>query len=458
MTTFDITSPVVADRAINAAAGRLDGALLRIQEQVRHIDTRPLRGRVTRAVGTMIHAVVPDVRVGELCRLHNPHNGWTLDAEVIGLDGGSALLTPIGELAGLSSRTDVIPTGRVMEAPVGDALLGRVIDAAGRPLDAKGPLETTTSRPLHGSAPSPLTRTLINRTLPLGLRAIDGLLTCGEGQRIGIYGEPGGGKSSLLAQIVRGAEADVAVVGLIGERGREVREFVEVQLGDSGMRRAVLVVSTSDRAAMERVKAAYVATAIAEQFRDEGKRVLLLMDSITRFARALREIGLAAGEPPTRRGFPPSVFAQLPSLMERAGPGKTGSITAFYTVLVEGDGSADPIAEETRGILDGHLILSPQLANAGHYPAIDVLASRSRVMNAVTDPVHQRAAARLRELLARYAEVEFLIQVGEYKSGTDPIADQAVAKINDLRSFLRQAGTERNSLEETLAWLTRLAA
>jgi ATP synthase in type III secretion protein N len=248
------------------------------------------------------------------------------------------------------------------------------------------------------------------------------------------------------------------VVGLIGERGREVREFIEVQLGEAGMRRAVLVVSTSDRSAMERVKAAYVATAIAEQFRDEGKRVLLLMDSITRFARALREIGLAAGEPPTRRGFPPSVFAQLPSLLERAGPGSTGSITAFYTVLVEGDGNGDPIAEETRGILDGHLILSRQLADAGHYPAIDVLASRSRVMNAVTGPAHQRAAARLRELLARYAEVEFLIQVGEYKSGADPVADQAVARINELRSFLRQASTERTGLEETLAWLTRLAA
>jgi type III secretion protein N (ATPase) len=291
----------------------------------------------------------------------------------------------------------------------------------------------------------------------LGLRAIDGVLTCGEGQRMGIYGEPGGGKSSLLAQIVRGVDADVAVIALIGERGREVREFVEVQLGEDGMRRAVLVVSTSDRSAMERVKAAYVATAIAEHFRDSGKRVLLVMDSITRFARALREIGLAAGEPPTRRGFPPSVFAQLPSLMERAGPGITGSITAFYTVLVEGDGSGDPIAEETRGILDGHVILSRQLASAGHYPAIDVLASRSRVMNAVTDAAHQRAASRLRELLSRYAEIEFLLQVGEYKSGADPVADEAVAKINEIRSFLRQSGTERIGIQETLAWLTRLA-
>jgi type III secretion protein N (ATPase) len=457
--TANLTAPLpLTSRDVDEPGARLDGALSKIRERIKQMETRPLRGRVTRAVGTMIHAVVPDVRIGELCRLNNPYTGWTRDAEVVGLDEGNALLTPIGDLVGLSSRTDVIPTGRVMEAPVGETLMGRVLDSAGRPLDGKGPIDTLHTRPLHGPAPSPLMRSLIHRPLVLGLRAIDGLLTCGEGQRMGIYGEPGGGKSSLLAQIVRGADADAAVIALIGERGREVREFVEVQLGESGMRRAVLVVSTSDRSPMERVKAAYVATTIAEHFRDQGKRVLLVMDSMTRFARALREIGLAAGEPPTRRGFPPSVFAQLPSLMERAGPGETGSITAFYSILVEGDGGGDPIAEETRGILDGHIILSRQLAGAGHYPAIDVLTSRSRVMNAVTDPAHQRAAARLRELLARYAEIEFLIQVGEYKSGADPVADEAVAKINQLRSFLRQPGTERISFEETTAWLTRLAA
>jgi ATP synthase in type III secretion protein N len=455
---MDVVAPfATASPDAETTERRLDNALSHIRERIRETETRPLRGRVTRAVGTMIHAVVPDVRIGELCRLRNPHTGWMRDAEVVGLDGGHALLTPIGDLAGLSARTEVIPTGRVMEAPVGEALLGRAIDSAGHPLDGKGPIHADAARPLHGSAPSPLARSLVHRPLVLGLRAIDGVLTCGEGQRMGIYGEPGGGKSSLLAQIVRGADADVAVIALIGERGREVREFVEVQLGEDGMRRAVLVVSTSDRSAMERVKAAYVATAIAEHFRDGGKRVLLVMDSITRFARALREIGLAAGEPPTRRGFPPSVFAQLPSLMERAGPGAIGSITAFYTVLVEGDGSGDPIAEETRGILDGHVILSRQLASAGHYPAIDVLASRSRVMSAVTDAAHQRAASRLRELLSRYAEIEFLLQVGEYKSGSDPVADEAVAKINEIRSFLRQSSTERIGIQETLAWLTRLA-
>jgi len=287
---------------------------------------------------------------------------------------------------------------------------------------------------------------------------MDGLLTCGEGQRLGIYGEPGGGKSSLLAQIVKGVEADVAVIALIGERGREVREFIERHLGAEGMRRSVLVVATSDRSAMERARAAYVATAIAEFFRDLGRRVVLMMDSVTRFARALREIGLAAGEPPTRRGFPPSVFAALPQLTERAGPGECGSITAFYTVLVEGDGSGDPIAEETRGILDGHVVLSRKLADSGHYPAIDVLASRSRVMDSVTSPEHRRRANRMRELLARYAEAEFLVQVGEYKTGADPTTDEAIAKFEHLRDFLRQPRDEWTSFTETQAWMTQLCA
>jgi ATP synthase in type III secretion protein N len=433
-------------------------AIPRLREAVERIDTRPLKGRVTRAVGTVIHAVIPDVRIGELCILAEPGGSWSLQAEVVGLSGQTALLTPIGDLQGLSSRAEVIPTGRMIEAPVGEALLGRVIDSRGEPLDRRGPVEAGQTRPIYGGAPNPLSRTLIERPLTLGLRAMDGLLTCGEGQRLGIYGEPGGGKSSLLAQIVRGVEADVVVVALIGERGREVREFVERHLGSEGLRRSVLVVATSDRSAMERARAAYVATAIAEFFRDSGRRVVLMMDSVTRFARALREIGLAAGEPPTRRGFPPSVFATLPQLMERAGPGERGSITAFYTVLVEGDGSGDPIAEETRGILDGHIVLSRKLADSGHYPAIDVLASRSRVMDAVTSPEHRSRANRIRELLARYAEAEFLIQVGEYKTGSDATTDEAVAKIEHLRGFLRQASDEWTSFEESEAWMTQLCA
>jgi type III secretion protein N (ATPase) len=430
----------------------------KLREAVRHIDTRRVKGRVTKAIGTIVEAVVPDVRIGEVCVLEDPDRNWSTTAEVIGLVGDTVLLTPLGHLQGMSSRTSVLPTGLMLDAPVGDALLGRIVDGLGRPVDGHGPLVgSSTRQPLNRPAPPALARQLIARPLPVGLRAIDALLTCGEGQRIGIYGEPGLGKSSLVAHMVNGADVDVAVVAMIGERGREVREFIEDKLGAQGMRRSVIVVATSDQSAIERVKAAYVATTLAEAFREEGRRVLLMMDSITRFARALREIGLAVGEPPTRRGFPPSVFASLPQLIERAGPGERGSITAFYTVLIEGDGVGDPIAEETRAILDGHIILSQQLASANHYPAIDVLASRSRVMDAIVSSEHRAHAGRIRELLAGYAEVEFLIQVGEYKSGSDPIADTAIAKINDIRRFLRQASNEQSSFEEAVQWMSQLA-
>ncbi|MBO0764027.1 MAG: type III secretion system ATPase SctN [Hyphomicrobiaceae bacterium] len=433
--------------------------ITKLREAVRHIDTRRVKGRVTKALGTIVEAVVPDVRIGEVCVLEDPDGNWSTTAEVIGLGEDTVLLTPLGDLQGMSQRTSVLPTGLTLDTPVGDALLGRIVDGLGNPLDGRGPLVGPgTRRPLHRPAPPALARQLIARPLPIGLRVIDALLTCGEGQRIGIYGEPGAGKSSLVAQMVNGAVVDVAVVALIGERGREVREFIENKLGVQGMRRSVIVVATSDRSAIERVKAAYVATTLAEAFRDEGRRVLLMMDSITRFARALREIGLAAGEPPARRGFPPSVFASLPQLIERAGPGEQGSITGFFTVLVEGDGVGDPIAEETRAILDGHIILSQQLASANHYPAIDVLASRSRVMDAIVSSEHKANAGRIRELLARYAEVEFLIQVGEYKSGADAVADTAIAKINDIRSFLRQATDERSSFEETTRCMSLLVA
>jgi type III secretion protein N (ATPase) len=438
---------------------RFASQLPRLHDAVKQIDTRPVRGRVSRAVGTLVHAVVPNVRIGELCTIADAQAGHSITAEVVGFTSNGVLLTPIGELHGLSMRSEVIPTGQSMTTPVGDALLGRVIDSLGRALDGGAPINRRESvRSLHGSAPNPLSRQLIDRSFHVGLRAIDGLLSCGEGQRVGIYGEPGSGKSWLLAQIVKNADADVVVIGLIGERGREVREFITRQLGEEGLKRAVLVVATSDRSPIERLKAAYAATAIAEHFRDDGRRVLLLVDSITRFARAAREIGLAAGEPPTRRGFPPSIFAILPQLIERAGMGERGSVTAFYTVLVEGDGTGDPIAEETRGILDGHIVLSRALASSGHFPAIDILASRSRLMEAVISREHGIEAGRLRALLARYAEIEFLIQVGEYKQGADKIADEAVAKIDDIRSFLRQPADQRTTFEETRRWMARLAS
>lgn len=435
-----------------------------LQHLLQAVEPRPLKGRVIRATGTVIHAAAPDVAVGEVCRLKDPNSGRELIAEAVGLSGETVILTPIGDMVGLSTQTEVVRTGAPLQVAVGPGLLGEVLDSLGRkrggPLDhiavAADQEEGWTTYPIRADPPDALERELISRPMPLGIRVIDGLLTCGEGQRIGIYGAPGTGKSSLLASIVKGAEADVAVVALIGERGREVREFIERHLGEEGRRKSVLVVATSDRSAMERVKAAYVATAISEYFRDQGKRVLLFIDSLTRFARAQREIGLAAGEPPTRRGFPPSVFAELPRLLERAGSGRVGSITAFYSILVEGDGTADPIAEESRGILDGHIILSPKLGSAGHYPAIDVLQSRSRVMDSVTVPEHSGAATHVRSLMARHAEIELLLRVGEYQAGSDPLADEAVAKIGRINGFLRQGEHDRTAYDDMLDQLKGL--
>ncbi|VVE48272.1 ATP synthase [Pandoraea iniqua] len=418
-----------------------------------------IRGRVTQVVGTIIRAVVPTVKIGEVCLLRNPGERDVLKAEVIGLTREAALLTPIGDLFGISAATEVIPTGRAHMVPVGNGLLGRVLDGLGAPLDAatNGPISPDTYYPVYADAPDPMRRRIIEQPLELGVRAIDGLLTCGEGQRVGIFAAAGGGKSTLLAMLVKGAAVDVTVVALIGERGREVREFIEKELGTEGRARAVIVCATSDKSAMERVKAAYVATAIAEFYRDQGKKVLFLMDSVTRFARALREIGLAAGEPPTRRGYPPSVFATLPRLMERAGMNEKGSITAMYTVLVEGDDMTEPVADETRSILDGHIVLSRKLAAANHYPAIDVLASSSRVMNAVTSPAHRAAAGRFRELLAKYAEVELLVKIGEYQRGSDALADEAIDRIEPMRDFLRQSTDERDTLPGALERMQSLA-
>nr|WP_304949506.1 type III secretion system ATPase SctN [Verrucomicrobium spinosum] len=379
-------------------------------------------------------------------------------------DGGSGgfaknlvLLTPLGELEGISSSTEVTPTGEVHRVPVGPAMLGRVLDGLGNPSDGKGPIEIEEYYAVTADPPNAMTRQLISTPIHLGVRALDGLLTCGEGQRMGIFAAAGGGKSTLLSQIIRNTEADIVVLSLIGERGREVREFLERDLGEDGVKRAVTVIATSDRPAMERLKCAYVATAIAEYFRDKGRKVLLLMDSVTRFARALREIGLAAGEPPTRRGFPPSVFATLPKMMERAGCSANGSITALYTVLVEGDDMTEPVADETRSILDGHIILSRKLGSANHYPAIDVLASVSRLMTAIATPDHQRAAGKLRNLLAKYQEVELLVRIGEYKKGSDASSDEAIAKVDAINNFLKQGLREQSTFEQTLQAMMQLA-
>ena len=413
------------------------------------------KGKVVQVVGTIIKAAVPGVKIGEICILRNPWEEMETQAEVVGFTKEAVLLSALGPMVGISAQTEVIPTRQVHMVPVGNSLLGRVVDGLGHPLDSdtKGPLHPEAYYPVYAPPPSPLERTIISKPISLGIRAIDGLLTVGEGQRMGIFAAAGGGKSTLLASIIRNTEAEVSVLALIGERGREVREFIEKDLGEEGLKRAVIVCSTSDRSAMERLKAAYVATAIAEYYRDQGKKVLLMMDSVTRFGRAQREIGLAAGEPPTRRGFPPSVFSELPKLMERAGNSRKGSITALYTVLVEGDDMTEPIADETRSILDGHIILSRKLAQLNHYPAIDILASISRCQNAIIPKDHKKAAGKLREILAKYQEVELLLRIGEYEKGSDAATDEAIDKIDRVNAFLKQGLDERPQYDDTIQQL-----
>ncbi len=437
-----------------------DYVLDMMQLAVEDTPTLTITGRVTQVIGTIIKAVVPSVKIGEVCILRQPGEDFELKAEVVGFARDAALLTPLGDMYGISASTEVIPTGRSHMVPVGPGLLGRVLDGLGRPLDAKerGPLQADKFYPVFADAPDPLSRRVIQNPLPMGVRAIDALLTCGEGQRMGIFAAAGGGKSTLMGMLVKGAQVDVTVIALIGERGREVREFIEHELGEEGRKRAVIVCATSDKSSMERAKAAYVATAIAEYFRDQGQKVLFLMDSVTRFARAQREIGLAAGEPPTRRGYPPSVFATLPKLMERVGMNDKGSITALYTVLVEGDDMTEPVADETRSILDGHIVLSRALAASNHYPAIDVLSSASRVQNNVISAPHKAAAGRVRELMAKYNEVELLVKIGEYKRGSDAVTDEAIDKIDDIRAYLRQRTNEQAEFSVALEALERLAS
>jgi type III secretion protein N (ATPase) len=420
---------------------------------------RPLRGRIRSICGTLIHASVAGVGIGEICRLNDPISQRALHAEVVGFDGDDVILAPIGTLEGLSTRTEIVPTGERSGVLVGDALLGRVISPLGAWLDGAPPAITGLQRyPLQAEPPAPFARQLIAEPMPLGVRAIDTLLTVARGQRVGIFGEPGVGKSSLLASIITHCKADVIVIGLIGERGREVRELLDVHLGKAARARTVAVVATSDRPATERVKAAYVATAQAEYHRDQGRNVVLLLDSLTRFARAQREIGLAAGEPPTRRGYPPSFFSALPRLLERSGPGERGSITALYTVLTEGDASLDPVAEEARSILDGHIVLSAELAQRNHFPAIDVLHSRSRLMDKVVSAEQRKLAAHVRGLMARHADIELLVRTGDYVPGSDALADEAIARHAAIDAFLRQDGDDFSSFDDSVQRMRQVLA
>ena len=440
-----------SDTAPEVMAVPADDPLLRALSRR---DTLQRVGRVAEAYGTLVRATGVRAAIGELCLLEQPDNDFSLPAEVVGVSQHQTLLTPLGPLEGISTATTVTATGKQATAPAGMSLLGRVIDAHGDPLDGLGPLEQVERVPLYAPSPNPLSRQVIDQAMPTGVRAIDAALTIGRGQRTGIFAVAGGGKSTLLGMLARNAQADVNVIVLVGERGREVGEFLHDSLGEDGLKRSVVVVATSDRPALERSRVAWLGTAIAEYFRDRGMNVLLMMDSITRFARALRDVGLAMGEPPSRRGFTPSVFSALPRLFERAGTNDKGAITAFYTVLMEDEDGSDPIAEEVRSILDGHIYLSRRLAQAGHYPAIDVLASASRLMPRVTGSAHQRAASLLRRYVAKYRDIEMLLQLGEYKPGGDADADTAIARIDAINQLLRQGTHEAADFAGTRTRLT----
>ncbi|EAM8777105.1 FliI/YscN family ATPase [Salmonella enterica] len=406
-------------------------------------------GYLTEVNTTVLKAYLPWAHLGELCYI----GAQRLLAEVVSLQDGYACLSLFDIAVGLRCGTSVVASGAEYQIAVGDFLLGKTLDGLGRLPNSSDIPYGVEYRPLESAPPDPMERALIEEILPVGVRAIDATLTCGRGQRLGIFAAAGGGKSTLLSMFCDGVEADVIVLALVGERGREVREFLEYTLSDYARSRCVTVVATSERAALERLKASFVATTIAEYFRDQGKNVVLMIDSLTRYARAAREVGLSSGEPPVASGFPPSVFATLPRLLERAGNGKVGSITAFYTVLVEGDNMNEPIADEVRSILDGHIVLSRKLAEANHYPAIDVSASVSRVMRQIVTSEHMRLAGHLRTLIALYREIELLVRVGEYREGQDPDADKALRCWPVIQQFLQQAAGNPQSLSETLELL-----
>jgi flagellum-specific ATP synthase len=438
----------MTSRAAAVADCRLD--VDRLRAAIRATDPITANGRIKQVIGLTIESTGPAAQIGELCHIHSRYLEEPVSAEVVGFRGDRVLLMPLGDMEGIEPGSEVVASGHSLRVPVGSDLLGRVLDGLGRPIDGREPPHAETYYPVTNSPPSPLSRRRISQPLGMGVRAIDGLLTVGRGQRIGIFSGSGVGKSTLMGIIARNTEADVNVVALVGERGREVREFLERDLGEEGLSRSVVVVATSDQPALVRLKGAFVATAIAEYFRDQGKDVMLMMDSVTRFAMAQREVGLAIGEPPATRGYTPSVFAILPKLLERSGTSANGSITGLYTVLVDGDDMNEPVADSTRSILDGHIILSRKLASKNHYPAIDVNASLSRVMVEITDDSHREAAGKLRDVLATYAEAEDLINIGAYNHGSNPKIDYAIEKIEAVNHFLRQGVQERSSLEQAI--------
>ena len=415
-------------------------------------------GRVTRIVGLVIEAVGIEVGLGELCRVTSLTDDKSVLAETVGFHERGVLLMPLGELDGLHPGSSVKSLGRSFGVDVGSNLFGRILNGLGHPIDGQGKIEVTERVPLTAEPPNPLQREMIHEPLETGVRAIDGMLTLGRGQRIGIFAGSGVGKSTLLGMIARQASADVNVIALLGERGREVRDFIEHSLGPEGLARSVLIVATGDQAALVRARGALVATAIAEHFRDQGKQVMLMVDSVTRVAMAWREIGLAVGEPPTTKGYPPSVFAALPRLLERAGNGERGGITGIYTVLVDGDDFNEPVADAARSILDGHIVLTRKLAGAGHFPAIDVLESKSRVRDHVITPDHRVAANALARTEAAYRDKEDLILVGAYQKGSDPQVEAALALRSETLGFLQQPPEESTPIDSSRAQLLALSA
>lgn len=425
-------------------------------DAVEKTDPIRLTGRVAEIIGLVIESKGPAVSVGDSCVIEGLSGGRRIKAEVVGFRDERVLLMPLGEIGGVAAGSSVATSGHPLQVPVGHELLGRVLDGLGNPIDGRGPTGAKKFRPLVAQPPNPLTRRRIAEPLATGIRSIDGLITCGKGQRIGIFSGSGVGKSVLLGMIARECEADLNVIALVGERGREVRDFIEKDLGPEGLKKSVVVAVTSDQASLIRLKGAFLATTIAEYFRDLGLDVMLMMDSLTRVAMAQREIGLAVGEPPATKGYPPSVFALLPRLLERSGTSSVGSITGLYSVLVEGDDMNEPVADAARSILDGHVVLSRKLASENHYPAVDVLESVSRVMIDVVDPEQQAEAARIREVLAIHRESEDLINIGAYVKGSNPRIDFAIEKIELIRSFLRQGIEGHTEFTDTVQQVKRL--
>lgn len=427
--------------------------LTSLRKELKNYEPYRYMGKIEKIIGMTIESSGPTCNIGDVCRIYNKDMNSHIFAEVVGFNDHKVLLMPYTDIEGIGPGSIVDNTGEKLMVKTGDKLVGRIIDAIGNPLDGGAPVEYTDSVPISGVPVNPLTRPKIEQPIELGVKAIDGLLTIGKGQRMGIFAGSGVGKSTLMGMIARKVKADLNVIALVGERGREVREFIENDLGEEGMARSVVVVATSDQPAMMRNKCPLTATAIAEYFQSQGKDVLLMMDNLTRFAMAQREVGLSIGEPPIARGYTPSIYAAMPKLLERAGNFEKGSITGIYAVLVEGDDTNEPISDTVRGIIDGHIILSRKIAAQNHYPAIDILPSISRLMTIITDKDHQQDAGRLRNLLALYTSNADLISIGAYKKGTNPALDDAIKKIDKINAFLCQGTKESYSMEETIALL-----